>query len=151
MNAEERRALVLALMLLMVGLAAKIYSRLETAPLRLEQDNQSPWSLSGGQNFGIVAAIDSLTGENSKEYSAVEPEKPKPPKGRKAPWTGQIALNSASSAELEQLPGIGPALAKRILEERARQGRFATPEDLLAVKGIGEKKLKTILEFLIFD
>ena len=48
-------------------------------------------------------------------------------------------LNRATAAELEDLPGIGPALAKRIVEYRDQHGRFAVPEDLKKVSGIGDK------------
>jgi len=54
---------------------------------------------------------------------------------------GKLELNGATQLELEELPGIGPALAKRILQQRARVGGFASVEDLLDVSGIGEKTL----------
>lgn len=57
---------------------------------------------------------------------------------------GKINLNSADRKELESIKGIGPALAGRILEYRAKHGPFQKTEDLLAVKGIGPKKLKKI-------
>lgn len=66
---------------------------------------------------------------------------------RNAPGTeergrgGRLELNGATRAELEELPGIGPALAGRILEHRARVGGFKSVEDLLDVSGIGEKTL----------
>lgn len=53
-----------------------------------------------------------------------------------------IDLNTADAAALEELPGIGPALAERILTWREENGRFASVEDLLAVPGIGEKLLE---------
>lgn len=49
----------------------------------------------------------------------------------------RIDLNRASEVELDRLPGVGPALAARIVEERARSGRFRTPADLERVRGIG--------------
>jgi competence protein ComEA len=49
----------------------------------------------------------------------------------------RVDLNQADAAGLDALPGIGPVIAGRILERRARQGPFRTPEDLLAVRGIG--------------
>jgi competence ComEA-like helix-hairpin-helix protein len=52
----------------------------------------------------------------------------------------RVDLNSASQKEFESLPGIGPALAKRIVEHRAQNGDFRRVEELMNVKGIGEKK-----------
>jgi competence protein ComEA len=55
-----------------------------------------------------------------------------------------LALNAASVEELDALPGIGPALATRILEERDRLGGFSTLDDLLAVRGIGSSTLERL-------
>jgi competence protein ComEA len=55
-----------------------------------------------------------------------------------------LDLNSATAEDLEALPGIGPALAQRIVQHRQSQGPFATVEDLMAVYGIGKKKLAQI-------
>jgi competence protein ComEA len=49
----------------------------------------------------------------------------------------RVDLNQADAAALDALPGIGPVIAGRILERRAHQGPFRSPEDLLAVRGIG--------------
>jgi competence protein ComEA len=57
---------------------------------------------------------------------------------------GPIDVNSASTEELIQLPGIGPTKAKSIIETRARLGRFARVSDLLQVPGIGPKTLERI-------
>ncbi len=50
-----------------------------------------------------------------------------------------VNLNTATQAELETLPRIGPALAQRILDWRQANGRFVKPADLLKVSGIGQK------------
>lgn len=69
------------------------------------------------------------------------------PRGR--PWSydaqGRLDLNRADSTELDLVDGIGPALASRILAERARRGGFRRPEDLLAVRGIGPRTLAKLL------
>ena len=51
-----------------------------------------------------------------------------------------INLNTATAAELQRLPGIGPALAKRIVEFREKRHGFKRVEELLAIPGISEKK-----------
>ncbi len=51
---------------------------------------------------------------------------------------GRVNLNTASAEELQSLPGIGEVLAARIIEYREQSGPFACPEELMAVKGIGE-------------
>ncbi|MDN5344700.1 MAG: competence protein ComEA [Clostridia bacterium] len=53
---------------------------------------------------------------------------------------GKVNINTATLAELDTLPGIGPTLAQRILDYRQEKGVFRTIEDLKNVAGIGEKK-----------
>ena len=57
-----------------------------------------------------------------------------------------INLNTATAKELETLPGIGPALAKRIIAFREKRHGFKRVEELLAVPGISEKKWRVIRE-----
>ena len=52
-----------------------------------------------------------------------------------------VNLNTATVDQLESLPGIGPALAQRILDYRQEHGPFRSVEDLTKVSGIGEKRL----------
>ncbi|HHT48996.1 MAG TPA: helix-hairpin-helix domain-containing protein [Firmicutes bacterium] len=56
--------------------------------------------------------------------------------------------NTATNEELQTIPGIGPVLAARIIEYRETVGKFRSIEDLLAVKGIGEKTLAKIRPYL---
>jgi competence protein ComEA len=65
-----------------------------------------------------------------------------------SPGSGLLPLNSASAAELEALPGIGPVLATNIVAYREAHGPFARIEDLLRVPGIGPAKLEQIQPFL---
>lgn len=60
---------------------------------------------------------------------------------RVAAANAPININTASAAELEQLDGIGPVLAERIVEFREQHGPFASVDELDAVSGIGPKRL----------
>jgi competence protein ComEA len=62
---------------------------------------------------------------------------------------GLLNLNTASAAELEGLPGIGPALAERIVAYRDANGPFSAVDDLLAVSGIGPAKLEAIRDLVV--
>ncbi|MCI0425266.1 MAG: ComEA family DNA-binding protein [Actinobacteria bacterium] len=61
---------------------------------------------------------------------------------------GRISLNTATTDELEGLPGVGPVLAERIVAYREQNGPFTVVEDLLGVSGIGEAKLATIRDLV---
>lgn len=67
---------------------------------------------------------------------------------KKKPPAHPINLNTASAAELEQVPGIGPSTAAKILQMRKSYGAFKSVNDLLAVKGIGEKRLDKMRKYL---
>ena len=61
---------------------------------------------------------------------------------------GPVNLNSATVAQLERLPGVGAATAQRIIEYRQKNGAFKKAEELMNVRGIGEKsflKLKPLV------
>lgn len=57
---------------------------------------------------------------------------------------GMISLNQASQSELEQLPGVGPVLAARLVDWRTSNGGFKKIEDLQRVSGIGQKMYEAI-------
>jgi competence protein ComEA len=61
---------------------------------------------------------------------------------------GPVDLNTATAEQLEELPGVGPAIAAAIVDERERRGRFATVDDLLDVRGIGEARLEQLRDLV---
>ena len=60
------------------------------------------------------------------------------------PGARQVNINTASAAELESLPGIGPVLAQRVLEYRQKHGSFTNIEEILKVNGIGPATFERI-------
>jgi competence protein ComEA len=63
--------------------------------------------------------------------------------GKAAP-TAKVNLNTATVEQLATLPGVGPKLAARILEYRQKSGPFRSPQELMNVKGVGEKNFGKI-------
>lgn len=68
--------------------------------------------------------------------------------GKKTPAPASISLNQASASDFQMLPGVGPAIAGRIVDYRGRNGRFRTVDELRHVRGIGQKKLAAMRPFL---
>ena len=67
----------------------------------------------------------------------------------KKPPAHPIDINSANSAQLQEVPGIGPATADKILQMRKSYGAFKSVDDLLSVRGIGPKRLEKMRKYLV--
>jgi competence protein ComEA len=81
-------------------------------------------------------------------WVSLSAEQPGQAATQKAPAATPVNLNTATVADLEKLPGVGPATAARIIEYREKNGPFKKIEELMNVKGIGEKaflKLKPLV------
>lgn len=119
------------------------------------------WSLVLGLGCPILAQASVPTPKTSgKEVSGAGKTSParsvhSSPSSRsarkaKAP-AKRVNLNTASAEELATLPGVGPGVAKQILSWRKEHGRFAKAEDVMAVRGIGEKKFARMKDYLAVD
>jgi len=60
----------------------------------------------------------------------------------------RIDINTASVKELQRLPGIGPAIASRIVEHRGRHGLFKRPQDIVIVRGMSAKLYRRIAHLI---
>lgn len=78
----------------------------------------------------LVAALAGADGERSSQH-------------------GVVNVNTATAEQLQLLPGIGPALAKRIIEFREANGPFEKVDELVAVRGIGEKSLAKLRPYVV--
>jgi comEA protein len=98
--------------------------------------------------FGIGAVVVMMLAVASGAQAQAAGTRPSTEKAAKPTAASPVNLNTASSAELQGLPGVGPSMAGRILEYRQKNGGFKKIEDLMNVKGIGEKsflKLKPLV------
>lgn len=133
----QLRLLILLGLTLLVGLAVREWrAGFPDAALRLERfDRDEP-----------AAA---LVGETPSAPAAPPGRMAAPPAAAAEPApTRPLDVNRAGATELAALPGVGPALAQRIVEERERRGRFDSPEALRYVLGMGPKKLTAIRRFI---
>ena len=136
-NGGKRRAVLLLSLILLVWNAG-------ATALHLASDGIPP-------SIGGPGRFPDLPSATDDEAATRSPESP-----RSGPLTirqkyllgKRIDINNASIGEVSELPGISDEIAAAILEERDRLGRFRSPEDLLGVKGIKEKRLQKILPFL---
>ncbi len=67
---------------------------------------------------------------------------------KKKPPAQPVNLNTANSEQLQQVPGIGPATADKILQMRKSYGSFKNVNDLMAIRGIGPKRLEKMRKYL---
>jgi len=103
---------------------------------------------SGENNSNVTAQNKIPTGVEIKSDSggAVQNESKK-----KSSSNGKININTATEAELETLPGVGPSTASKIVSFREKNGNFKKIEDIMNVPGIGQSKFSNMKDFICVD
>lgn len=159
-TAAERQALIFLAAVAIVGAGVRV-----TAARRFERSVARGENGSGPPRDGAdalrrqIAAVDSarnrprpargakrprapkakraVTEVAASARSRVEPAEPTLSRGGRRSPPEPLDINSATAEELERLPRVGPALARRIVTYREQHGRFASADDLRHVRGIG--------------
>lgn len=154
---KSERVAVSVLMVLVVILGsfyliwtpAPQYSEAEYAELKIVFDERSREI--NEEREAILARYEPLEAETQnyepEVKTAVVPSDTIPPQKNddESRASGNlININSATEVQLQKLPGIGPAYSKRIVEWRKENGEFTSVNQLLEIKGIGEKRLANI-------
>ena len=96
----------------------------------------------------IVPQLAGAEGTNAPAGAAAPTAGRTPALSATAALTGLVNVNTATAAELEALPEIGPALAQRIVDYRTAHGPFTALDDLLDVSGIGPATLDAIRDLI---
>ncbi len=139
MTPTEFRAVAIFAFLLFAGMTGRRLAErpVPSDPATLAAAEAAFRARSGPRPTPIPAAADS-----TNVVPAPEPAADTTRPARRVP--GPIDLNTASARDLMTLPRIGPAMAGRILEHRTANGPFRYVDDLLLVRGIGEKTLERL-------
>ena len=96
----------------------------------------------------VGAAVGLLSQANTRPKVMVRAAKAAGTKAKKAAPAGPVNINTASAAELQTLPNIGPKKAKAILDHRKKNGKFTSVDGIKEVPGIGDKTFVGLKQFL---
>jgi len=99
------------------------------------------WSVLSGHHEGAPPSVPAAA---APAVATPDDPAPEPAPGPPPVASHRVNLNTASASELELLPGIGPALAARIIEYRRTNGAFRNVDGLDEVKGIGPRTLEKL-------
>ena len=142
---EKRTILIISGVLILAGLFYRFqsyrvtqtsldYSKSDSIFSRLSFESPLPVNSNNITARGNISTSDMSIGTSQQVEKLVK---------------GSININTADAKELEKLPRIGPAMAKRIIEYRQLQGSFKSLDDLIKVRGIGQKTLGLIRPYLV--
>lgn len=91
--------------------------------------------------LALLLALSLPAGDRLPSHAAVQEARPATP-------SQVVNVNTATAAQFEALPGIGPSMAQRIVSHREKNGPFKKLEDLMNIQGIGEKSFLKLRPYL---
>lgn len=164
LTAAERNALILTVTFLLLGAGAKAWVRAKTelgpfdgpaaapaaasAMARTEPEDTTERTMADSTVADSKVAPPKTAEEKATRSTATATAAAKATAARKAIPVGKVDVNRAGEEELSGIPGIGPKTARALIEARRARGGFKKLEDLLEVKGIGERKLERMAPHL---
>lgn len=105
--------------------------------------------INDGEQIIVLAQSESSEGTSGGQPSAAYlSENESSCNAASSTLNGLVNINRATSTELQSVPGIGPATAQKIINDRTANGSFASVDDLTRVSGIGEKRLESMRPYL---
>jgi len=132
----ERKVVVTLIGAFLVGLAIRYFRPTVAAP----------------GSFDYAAADSEFAARSAVALPAGAPDSSGPAAGgTMAAVAAPVDLNTAGKSELMTLPGVGAAIADRIIMYRSEHGPFTSVRDLLKVRGIGEKKLERLAPMCVLE
>ena len=148
----QLRLLIVLATILLLGMGIREWrAGFPGAALRLERfDHEDPSAPLLASPRGEATPLSPTAPPKTASVNGTPPR----PESRLVPAAAATAdprpldLNRATAAELARLPGVGPGLAQRILDERERHGGFDSPEALRRIVGLGPKKLAALRDLV---
>lgn len=142
----ESRVILFLIVTFIIGVGLKI--------LRVSPHQKSSYDYSAiDSEFTARSNLISISDSDSLKVTSTDSTKKvkvkKQIKSKEGVALKSIDINSAKKEELMKLPGIGEAIAERIILFRNENGPFSTIEDIMNVKGIGKKKFERLAPYVI--
>ena len=141
---SESRVVLFLVAAFVVGIGIKVYRTTLAPPPTFDYSKSDSEFAARSQ---LLATAESLQTAADGERGAGLQSSRQAATAAGVPRSGRINLNTATKAELESLPGIGEAMAERIMIYREENGSFRSLDDLMHVKGIGRKKLERLAPY----
>lgn len=142
----EARVLLVLLVVMIAGLGLKLYVNNNTGTANFDKE-KADRIIKRSAGTIVTDTISNESNEVTRNDSAETKTKKKSKKGENLAQKS-ININMASKDLLMQLPGVGKSTAEKIIEYRDTQGSFKRIEDIMKIKGIGQKKFDKMKEFI---
>ena len=139
---RERYSISVLLLLFVVLVLTNVFYTEKLVP---EPDNHTQILADFEQRSALIEREKLI---EEQKYAGIITEEPEAKIESSITMSEPISINTATSSQLIQLPGIGNAYAQRIIEYRETNGDFTSVDELVNVKGIGERTLEKIKPFI---